>query len=775
MAVEATAVAGRCPLSRPTSLHWHRERRASVGFLAAALVVAVAAALQRELPHWALLICASILAVAGVVLAGLEQVAARRDDREKLIRQSLNGITKDGRLPLAREVSLEDLGVLRSMVDVPYLERDIQQEATDVLSSGKPLLIVGDGLTGKTRLAAELIRQNYPEREVVIPVSAALFQTFLSSLTRIRHTVVWLDGLDRYLTDSPLDRKCIRDLADGENIVIATMNEQLLGNLQGHGDSPSYRAEVLSIFDIKHLKNRTSENARHSKRIDCAKDASIIEKYGIAGYVGGLPIVWQHLAAARIAKPRAFFVTKTLYNWQETGLSRIHHDQLVSLLNRLQGDNRPPFLSSDILEIVSSFHGPLSMPQVIECASGSYRIPGYVADFLRTERGGIPSLVWDSALEAACVHELPLLGHMALVHHRKSEVAEQAWQLAAQAGDLYSMWNLGIVLEKSQNRRDEGIEWLMKACVAGYVDAYETLALCLIRRGKKEEGVRWLELAASEGRSSAMIHLGNLHEKEDAKDDALSWYRQAAKSGSADAAFKISQLLRRSGERDAADDVLKQSSDTRAIETSVMIGIDAYWRGEIEVARDKFLRAAANKSAFGLRELAFVYLGEGNLRAAADSYKQAVELGDGCAKTGLGFIAMTYLENKSIAERWFRQAAQYGCHWAMYYLGTICQESGDQKMAEFWYRGSSRQGNIEGMFRLGQILENQCEYEAAKRWYKKAGRLGHLVAASSLVEMLNTEEQGQDGEAKQWSNRLDSMVEESRQDLTHELPRPTCD
>lgn len=569
-------------MSGRSSLRWYSQRQSSIAFFIAALVLAVAGVLQKLLPYWAFLTCASIAAAAGVVFARLQQIAAKRDAQTATLRKTFIGITKDGSLPRAKDVSYEDLGILSFSDEIPYIERTVEREAAEVLRSGKPLLVVGSGLSGKTRLAAELIRRAYAEREVLIPVGSVQFLDFLKSLNNVRRFVVWLDDLDRYLINEAFDRQCIRNLADNDNAIIATIDEQSFGGLRGHGISLGYKASVLQCFEIVHLRNSRRENTRHSLSFENAKDVEIVKMCGVAGFAGGLPLVRQALTAARISDPRAFTLLRTIHHWQETGLGWIHEERLISLLNEPQGRGNEASTPSEIQDILASFDGPPSMPKIIELNSEFFRLPNHVRDFLNEEESSVPSKVWDAALETACIHELPLLGHLALAHYHNKDVAERAWRRVGEAGDGYSMWNLGMMLERVPARRDEGVEWLRQAAASGYTDSYETLGVILLRKNMREEGIDWLQRAANEGNTSAMVQLGHLFEREKAGADALWWYERAAKSGSQDADFKMAQFLRRNGRRDAADRILEQSHDPRAILALVMIGIDAYWR-----ARDR--------------------------------------------------------------------------------------------------------------------------------------------------------------------------------------------
>jgi hypothetical protein len=760
-------------MQRESRLDWRKQRQSSIIFFLVALILAIVGAIEKILPSWALSIGAAAIAAAGVTVARLQQQAARRDTRAAMMRGAMAGITEKGTLPQARSVSYEDLGVVSFSRKIPYLERSIESKASEILKNSKPLLVVGPGLSGKSRLAAELMKKTYPEREVLIPLSAGSFQDFLKSMSSVVGSVIWLDSLDAYLQDKALDRQLISKLSSNGNAIIATIDERSFAGFYGSAVFPGQKDAVLRCFEVVHLRNRHRENVKHSLAFERTDDADIVKEYGVAGLAGGLPIVRSALAVTQIADPRAFRLLHTVYSWHQAGLSWIHQDALIPLLGGLQSKSQPPLSLTDVQVIAAKFDAIPLVPKIIERSSEWYRVPSYVIDFfLQGDHSGIPAKVWEAALTAATATELPMLGHLALVHHHKQAVAERAWLKAAEAGDGYSMWNLGMMLERNRNRRDEGFEWLQKAASAKYVDSYGALAHAYSHRKMQEQGIYWFKMAANAGDLPAMIQVGHLFEKSGDEKEALWWYDRATESGSSAAQYKMSQLLRRSGSKSAADKLLEQSSDPRAVKALIGTGLDAYWRGEVEVARGIFLKAAANKSARAFKELAYTYLNEGNIAAAAENYRKAADLGDACGMTGLGYIAMEVSKDKVVAERWLRQAAQYGCQWSMYYLGCLSDEAGDGK-SEFWYRGAAKKGNAEAMFQLGLIFESKFDYKTAEKWYKKAGQVGHVVAVSSLAALLLSN--GREDEAEYWSDSGDLMLTDVNIRSPQTFLPPSCD
>jgi hypothetical protein len=54
-----------------------------------------------------------------------------------------------------------DFGVLTPAVPLPYIERDLHRKVHDGLVEGRALLVRGHSMSGKTRLAYEVVRRVY--------------------------------------------------------------------------------------------------------------------------------------------------------------------------------------------------------------------------------------------------------------------------------------------------------------------------------------------------------------------------------------------------------------------------------------------------------------------------------------------------------------------------------------------------------------------------------------------------------------------------------------
>ena len=93
--------------------------------------------------------------VAGSVRAGRHQDTAGG---------SAGGVSGGhGRLPRVRDVGLDQLRVHAARVQVPYIERDQQDKLEEAVGPGQAVLVVGHSMSGKTRLAAEVIKRKFPD------------------------------------------------------------------------------------------------------------------------------------------------------------------------------------------------------------------------------------------------------------------------------------------------------------------------------------------------------------------------------------------------------------------------------------------------------------------------------------------------------------------------------------------------------------------------------------------------------------------------------------
>ena len=144
----------------------------------------------------------------GLVLAGRVVTVAGHSDR----------------LPLVREAASAQLRVHSAVAQVRYIERDVQQEVAEALGPGWAVLLVGHSMAGKTRLAAQVVRQRFPQAPLLIPESGkALRDLVIDEGLDVAGVVVWLDDLERFLAPDGLTTILLNRLTSGKAILVATI------------------------------------------------------------------------------------------------------------------------------------------------------------------------------------------------------------------------------------------------------------------------------------------------------------------------------------------------------------------------------------------------------------------------------------------------------------------------------------------------------------------------------------------------------------------------
>ena len=96
---------------------------------------------------------------------------------------------------------MTQLRVHAAQVQVPYVERDVQQQVAAALGWGRSVLLVGHSMAGKTRLAAQVMRQRFPDAPLLIPESGKALRELvgegLDPAGVVRGWMIWSGSLAR--------------------------------------------------------------------------------------------------------------------------------------------------------------------------------------------------------------------------------------------------------------------------------------------------------------------------------------------------------------------------------------------------------------------------------------------------------------------------------------------------------------------------------------------------------------------------------------------------
>ncbi len=79
---------------------------------------------------------------------------------------------------------------------MPYIQRDEEEAICGLLRQGRPVLLIGSSMVGKTRMAVQVIRHEFADRPAVIPDSKTALAELNARDIALRGSVIWLDDID---------------------------------------------------------------------------------------------------------------------------------------------------------------------------------------------------------------------------------------------------------------------------------------------------------------------------------------------------------------------------------------------------------------------------------------------------------------------------------------------------------------------------------------------------------------------------------------------------
>jgi hypothetical protein len=135
-----------------------------------AIGLAAAGALVGKSGPWWILVLLALIALGKPVLDQVQALIKHRQDQRSVLERALTAVDSRGRLPQVDEVPPEAWGFLSPAIgDINYVRRDAEPEVKAALAEDKLAVIVGPSMSGKSRMAAELVRHHLKDQRVLIP------------------------------------------------------------------------------------------------------------------------------------------------------------------------------------------------------------------------------------------------------------------------------------------------------------------------------------------------------------------------------------------------------------------------------------------------------------------------------------------------------------------------------------------------------------------------------------------------------------------------------
>jgi Tfp pilus assembly protein PilF len=502
-------------------------------------------------------------------------------------------------------------------VGVPvYVPRDKDAELDAKLSRGGLVLLIGDSTAGKSRAAYEAIRRLFAQRWLLVPHTRQSLRRLLDGGVEFRDVVVWLNDLERWLGPDGLDLGLLRRLlGDGHRrvVVVATMRaseyvarspEQEQGRVDPGRELRWVEREVLDQAARVELARRFSapERERAEQRIWDPRIADALAHagtYGLAEYLAAGPRLWQRwrdgLAVDNPPERLAgAAIVAVAVDCRRAGFTRpvpeaLLRDLYLRYLDTSVRRRMDP--GAFALGLAWATRPIQATSALLSQDDEGFVVFDYLVDQVQMDPAAppIPESTWSRLLSGLEPADANAIGWAA---NRKGdeEHAERAWHVAAAAGHRGAATDLGLLLV-SQERAEEGEQWLRKAATAGIRDAETALGVVLLyqnraeaehwlrkaatvpdhaaeaalgppvlHQGHTEEAVQQLRKAANASKHVAEAALGLLLLQQGRAEEGEQWLRKAAAGGSGVGVDNLRRLLVHQGRAEEAEQWLRKAT-----------------------------------------------------------------------------------------------------------------------------------------------------------------------------------------------------------------------
>jgi len=762
------------------------------------VIIAGGAVVIAKWPHHALWL--SIVAAAAAVmttpaLAALTQAVRQRQEIGRAARAALQATAgPDGRkLPAAGTADLE-ARVHQRILPIPYIRRDAEETIRAHLHAGRPVLLIGSSMAGKTKMAAHVIAEEFGSLPVVIPDGKTALADLDAKDVRLQGSVIWLDDIDRLIGAGGITDGALRRLAAAGNIIAATIGARGYDQFRPSDQLRLPEWDVLSVFEPVYI-NRNLSPVEEERLAAAVSDLDIrdrIRAVGIGEYVGAASQVAGALnLGAAGTDPLGYALVLAAADWRRCGMTRPVPSAVLKALAKPHLDQRGQarLADRDAFNMALSWatreiNSNVALLQTT--AAGCYSVYDYALDLITARGMPISDRAWAVVIAMARIPELVSIGHTAKETHHRNEIAAQAWRRAADSEDAeaapLAAAYLGLLLSEQgdvQGARDA----YQKAIDSGHSDGAPIIAKILgdlLEREGNAQGARGAyQKAIDSGHPgaapSAAVGLGNLRAEQGDVQGARDAYQQAIDSGHPDAGpravLELGSLLAREGDVQGARDAYQQAIDSGhpdAAPLAAAIYADSLSKepGDAQVGKDAWRKAIdpghAATSPLGALGLGSLLAREGDVQGARDAYQKAIDSGDPdaapLAAVGLGSLLAERGDVQGARDA-YQKATDSGhavaVPGASLALGCLLMEQGDVQGAMAAYRKAinsdfSDAASLAAVC-LGSLLAERGDAQGAMDVYRVAVDSGHAdaapVAAGKLGHLLLAQGDGQGAKA----------------------------
>ncbi|MET7845334.1 tetratricopeptide repeat protein [Streptomyces sp. NPDC005356] len=760
--------------------------------LAVVVLTAAPAGVKAGELAWPKWLVAGVVAAGGVLVAvWVPLVKARTDalaarttraaERDTQTEEAFNRLpTLKGNVVLVKDVTDRALLGIHEAIPLPpdstservlstdlptYVLRDIDADLRTALEgrskTGGFVLLIGPAAAGKTRCAYEAIQAVLPHWRLFMPPDAATLSQLVSGGADLKHSVVWLNETQNFLTGSDhLKAATVRRLlADTAHPVILigtiwpTTYDQLrtiaaMGNEDGDGqDFNKDAGEVLDLarrFSLGKWTDREWERAEELTSVD-PRIGQVIRHRGQAGLAQmlsaapeliqrweqavspfGQALITAAVIARRCGHPAVVPVTiiETLAKSLLTGNDRATAAE-DWLCEALTWACQPVHNSGGIapLQAVGEVIGQVDGYEVSDI------LVDYEAPSAPTSQEQITPALWEDLVRLAAPEACLPIGDKAYSASKRT-VAASAWERAAETGRSRAMVSLGFLLN-SQGDTEGARTWWQRAADAGNTDAMYNLGLLLKEQGDTEGAITWWQRAGDAGDTSSMYNLGFLLRDQGDTEGARTWWQRAADAGSTRSMVSLGFLLNSQGDTEGARTWYTRAADAGDASSMHNLGLLLRDQGDTEGSLTWCTRAADAGIVNSMVTLGGLMEEQGDIEGARTWWQRAADAGDTSSMHNLGLLLKLQGDIEG-AITWWQRAADAGDASSMNNLAVLLHDQGDTEGARTWWQRAADAGDTDAMHNLGALLHDQGDTEGALTWYTRAADAGNTDAAAAL-------------------------------------------
>jgi hypothetical protein len=328
------------------------------------------------------------------------------------------------------------------------------------------------------------MRRLGPELWLLVPHQRGSLRALLAGGVEFRDVVVWLNDLERFLGADGLEVGLLRRLVgDGGRrvVVLATMraSEYNARSPERERDRGGSERDVLRAerelldqardFELSRGFSATERRQAAERTWDprIADALARAGRYGLAEYLAAGPRLWRRWRNARAVdgptheQAGAAMVAAAL-DCRRAGLARpVSEEVLAGLyldpiyLDPASVNGRWDFPVAGRLDPAVFQQGLAGATELVQGTSallspeaGGYVVFDYLLDTMQADPDAspVPARVWQHLLRDLHADDALAIG-VAAYWADERQVAERAWQVAADAGDHDAEFNLGVLLK----------------------------------------------------------------------------------------------------------------------------------------------------------------------------------------------------------------------------------------------------------------------------------------------------------------------------------------